>query len=75
MVEKIFKWCLEGKGGLQCINNMKFIETITSFLIGRVGWNLEAGLGNSWNSYSFFKTVCHNLDCVNCLNCVSHNSQ
>lgn len=25
-----------GKGGLQYINNMKFIETITSFLIGRV---------------------------------------
>lgn len=73
MVEKIFKWCLEGKGGLQCINNMKFIETITSFLIGRVRWNLEVGLGNSWNSYSFFKIVSHNLDCVNCLNCVSHN--
>lgn len=73
MVEKIFKWCLEGKGGLQCINNMKFIETITSFLIGRVRWNLEVALGNSWNSYSFFKIVSHNLDCVNCLNCVSHN--
>lgn len=73
MVEKIFKWCSEGKGGLQYINNMKFIETITSFLIGRVRWNLEVGLGNSWNSYSFFKIVSHNLDCVNCLNCVSHN--
>ena len=75
MVEKILKWCLEGEGGLQCINNINFIETITSFLIGRVGWNLEAGLGNSWNSYSLFKIVSHNLDCVNCLNCVSHNLQ